>query len=107
MNIDEQYEVLITEACRIEIKKIYEYIKNDLYAENSAKKLMNKIEKVVMNLTYEPRIYAEIGIYKNIKRSYRRVVVDNFVLLYTIDEEAKKIYISHMYYGGCDYINKC
>jgi len=106
MNIDDQYEVLITESCRIEIKKIYEYIKNNLYAENSAKKLMNKIEKTVMNLTYAPRIYAEIGIYKNTKRSYRRIVVDNFIVLYIIDEDDKKIYISHMYYGGSDYINK-
>ncbi len=36
-------------------------------------------------------------------RNYRRIVIKNFVVLYTIDEEHKIVYISHMYYGKRNY----
>lgn len=34
------------------------------------------------------------------------MVINNYVILYTIDEEKKKVYVSHIYYGGSDYINR-
>lgn len=85
---------------------MYDYIRDNLYAENAAKRIMNKVEEFTSNLAYAPRIYAEIDKYKGTKKIYRRIIIDNYVLLYTIDEDAKKVYVSHMYYGGSDYINK-
>lgn len=106
MDINDEYEVYFTEECIREIRKIYAYIKENLYAEKSADRIMNKVEEFTSNLVYAPRIYAEIDKYKGTKKIYRRIVIYNYVLLYTIDEEKKKVYISHMYYGGSDYINK-
>ena len=106
MSTKDKYDVEFTQECRGEIKKIYSYIKEALYIENAAKRIMNKIEEAIKNLSYTPRIYVEINRYSGIKRIYRRIIIDKYVLLYTIDEETKKVYISHMYYGGSDYINK-
>jgi len=105
MSIDENYEVVFTEECRKEIRKVYKYIKENLYADNAARALMNKIEKLISNLASTPKMYVEIKSYMGLKRSYRRIAIDNYVLLYTIDEEKKKVYVSHMYYGGIDYLS--
>lgn len=35
---------------------------------------------------------------------FRRMVVKNFVVLYTVDDSKKKVYIVHMYYGRRNYL---
>lgn len=106
MDINEKYNVEITGECKKEIRKIYNYIADSLDAEKAAQDLMRKVEEFTSNLAYAPRIYAEIDKYKDTKRVYRRIVINNYVLLYTIDETEKTIYVSHMYYAGSDYLNK-
>ena len=95
MDISNQYQVEFTDECKREIRKIYNYIKEDLYAEEAAQNLMIKIEE-----------FTSIDKYKGTDRIYRRMVINSYVILYTIDEENKKVYVSHMYYSGSDYINK-
>ena len=34
-----------------------------------------------------------------LKREYRRIVIKKYVILYTIDFENRKVYISHMIYS--------
>ena len=67
---------------------------------------MKKLEEYVSDLSYSPRLYVEIEKYKGTKKVYRRMVVNKYVVLYNIDEEKKKVFIAHMFYGGSDYINK-
>ena len=69
MSIDENYEVVFTEECRKEIRKVYKYIKENLYANNAAIDLMNKIEKVISNLASTPKMYVEINGYGGLKRT--------------------------------------
>lgn len=106
MNISDDYIVEFTEECTKEIKKIYEYIKYNFYLENTASSIMIEIEEKVNNLKRYPKMYNEVDKYKDMYRKYRKIVVKNYILLYTIDENNKKIYISHMYYGGSNYLNK-
>ena len=56
-------------------------------------------------LKESPKIYAKINKRDRLNREYRRMVIDNYVILYTIIEEDKVILISHMYYGGRNYID--
>ncbi len=106
MDISEHYEVEFTQECTNEIKKIYKYIRDVLCNEIAAKRLMKKLEEYVSDLSYSPRLYVEIEKYKGTKKVYRRMVVNKYVVLYNIDEEKKKVFIAHMFYGGSDYINK-
>ena len=55
-------------------------------------------------MKHSPKIYAEIEKLDELKRNYRRIVTKNFVILYTIDEDNSVVYISHMYYGGRNYL---
>ena len=57
-----------------------------------------------MDLAESPKIYAKIDKKDRMKREFKRMVVDNFIDLYTIDEHKKTIYISHMYSGRRNYL---
>lgn len=105
MNTD-KYKIIITPTCSKEINKVYEYINSSLYAEVAAKKLMKKIEDKVQSLKYAPKIHTKIEKCDELERIYRRIVIDNYVMIYTIDEKNMIIYIVHMYYAGSNYLNK-
>lgn len=100
-----KYDIIVTETCQKEIEQIYDYISNNLYAEKAAKRLMGKVEKSIKNLKYFPYIHSMIkSKYKNVKENYRRIIVNNYVILYLIAEEEKSIYISHMFYSKSNYL---
>lgn len=99
-----QYEIIVTPTGAREISRIYEYISEDLYAEKAAKDLMKNLEEEFRNLKSMPQIHTKIEkVDDELMRNYRRIVIKNFVVLYTIDEEHKIVYISHMYYGKRNY----
>lgn len=100
-----KYKVVITPTAYNEIDSIYNYITMNLYAEKAAKKLMNKVEEKVQKLKYSPKMYNEIRKIDELKKIYRRIVIDNYVILYTIDENNNTVFVSHMYYGGTNYMN--
>lgn len=100
----EIYEIEFTEDARDEIREIYEYISKNLVNKEAAKRLMRKMRKTVMDLAESPRLYAKIEKKDRMKREFRRILVDNYIILYTIDEDKKTVYISHMYYGKRNYL---
>ena len=100
-----EYKIIITPMAYKEINEIYDYITENLYAENASKRLMKKVEEEIQKLKYAPKIHAEIEKQDELRRIYRRIVIDNYIILYTIDTENKTIFIAHMYYGGRNYLS--
>ena len=99
-----KYKVIITPTAYREINRIYDYISEDLYAEKAAKDLMQKIEDEVQKLKYAPEIHTKIEKFDELKRQYRRIVVKNYIILYTVDNEKEVVYVAHIYYGGRNYL---
>lgn len=104
MNI-KKYNLIFTPTAIKEINKIYNYISKNLSVKSSANKLMRKIEQKVQELKYTPKMYQIIEIDKKLKLNYRKIVINNYVLLYTINENEKTVYIMHIYYASSNYLN--
>ena len=99
-----EFEVEFTDKCIEEMNEIYEYISNNLKENMAAKRLMKEVADKVLDLANAPEIYMKIGKVDKLKREYHRMVVKNYVVLYTIDFEKRKVYISRMIYGRRDYL---
>lgn len=99
------YEIIISENCLEEIEEIFSYIEKDLKAEQAANRLREKIIENIRGLKNSPKIYAKIDRTDRAGRDYRRIVVNNYTIIYTIIEENKTILISHIYYGRRNYLN--
>lgn len=99
------FEVEFTDKCIEEMTEIYEYICNNLKENNAAKRLMTEVTDKILDLANAPELYMKIGKTDKLKREYHRMVVKNYVILYTIDFEKRKVYISRMIYGRRNYLN--
>ena len=105
MGISEnKYKIVFTNDSIEEMDSIYNYISKKLYAPNSARRLMAQVEEEIQSLEYMPQKYAVIKRFPEIDMEYRRIVIKNFVVIYTISEKEKIIYIVHMYYGRSNYL---
>lgn len=100
-----RYNIIIVPTAIKEINKIYEYIADDLYAEKATTILMNKIEKAINELTYAPKIHMEIEKINELRKKYRRIVIQNYMILYTIDDYSRTVYVSHVYYKRRNYLD--
>ena len=104
MNI--KYEVIITERAKQELKEIYEYISKSLMEENTADKLIDKIEKELLQLEDIPEGFSVIENYRKKDFEYRRLPINNYVAIYRIDKEKREVYIIRIVYGGRNYLNE-
>lgn len=101
----ELLDVEFTEECIEEMNAIYEYISNNLKEDNVARRLMTEVANYVLDLANAPELYMKIGKVDRLKRNYHRMVIKNYVVLYTVDFEKKTVYISHIIYGRRNYLN--
>lgn len=100
-----EYEIVISKTCLEEIEETCNYIEKELKAEQASNRLREKIKETILGLKNSPKIYAEIGKKDRAGRNYRKIVIDNYIIIYTIIEEDKTLLISHMYYCGRNYLD--
>ena len=100
-----EYRVKLTDQFLDEFEEICDYISNKLKNIDASNRLREKVIYNVLLLENSPRMCTEIEKTDRTERQYRRLVVNNYVILYTIDEEEKIVYIAHIYYGGRNYLD--
>jgi plasmid stabilization system protein ParE len=97
------YNISITDGASAELGEILDYIINRLQNPSAAKDFLDKVGECYGRLADNPKIYQQCD-YENFKeKGYRKAVVKNFVIIYRIDEAAKKVYILHIFYGRQNY----
>lgn len=101
---NELFKVEFTDQCIEEMTEIYDYIVDKLKAYKAAENLINEVNDRVIELGRFPELYTKIGKADRLKRDYHRILIKNYVLLYTIDYEKRKVLISRMIYGRRNYL---
>lgn len=99
-----EYKVKLADEFIEEFEEICEYISNKLKNIDASNRLREKVMYNVLLLENSPKMFVEIEKIDRTDRIYRRIVINNFVVLYTIDEAEKVVYVAHVYYGGRNYI---
>lgn len=100
-----EYRLKLTEQFLDEIEEICDYISNKLKNVDASNRLREKVIYNILLLENSPKMCTEIEKIDRTERQYRRMVINNYVILYTIDESEKIVYISHIYYGGRNYLD--
>ena len=102
--VTNNYEIIFTDTAKEELEKIYEYISKHLYETSAAKRLMKKIEQNFLRLEKNPYSCMEVCV-KPHDKTYRRLVIGNYIGLYDIDEKSKQVIIYRIFNGRMDYLN--
>ena len=97
------YEIVFTDTAKEELEEIYEYISEHLLEVGIANRLMDKIEQSILRLEQNPYSCVEIHI-KPHNNLYRKLVIDNYVVLYEVEETYKQVILYRVLYGKRDYL---
>ena len=100
-----EYKVKLTDNFLDEFEEIYNYISDKLKNVDASNRLREKVIYNVLLLENSPKMFTQIEKVDRVERQYRRMIINNYVILYTIDDPEKIVYIAHIYYGGRNYLD--
>lgn len=99
----EEYTLRFMPIAADDLDSIYDYISNRLSAQQAAHNLMKKMEECYMHLKTMPHMGTKcLDEYLN-KKGYRKLIVDNFITLYKVDDEKKIVTVMRVIYGRRQY----
>lgn len=94
------YFVEISERAEHDLRNIYEYIAFELSSPENASGQLERLEKNIMGLEQMPNRFRRYENEPWHSRGLRVLPVDNFVVFYIPDEEAKNVTVVRVMYAG-------
>jgi len=100
---NKNYGLKFTSIAEEDLDEIYGYISTKLFAEMAAANLMDKIENAIKRLARFPFScsLASDKLLKN--KGYRKLIVDNYIVFYLLNEAEKQVIIMRVLYGASKY----
>ena len=96
------FEVLLSQEFCDEITGIYNYISEKLLASDTAKKQVERILEKVESLNIFPKRFSVAERIQRKNKVFRKMLVDNFIVFYYIEENKNKVFVVHVFYAGRD-----
>ena len=98
-----EYYVKLTSKAFSDIDGIYKYISENLCANSSAINIVNQIEEAIFSLETFPNrgSIRRTGRYAN--KNYRQLFVANYVIVYKVVEESKKVIVMTVKYARSNF----
>ena len=97
------YKLEYLPIARKDMLEIVRYISLELHNPDAANRLalelVNAVEKV-LRFPYATPVYQTI---RPLKHEYRKILVQNFLIFYLIDEEKKLVTVARVVYAKRDY----
>ena len=95
-----KYKVIYTPEASEDLRSIYYHIAKRLFAPIAARNQVNRIRKEIKNLDIFPSRYAFIECEPWHSIGVHCFPVDNYSILYTINEEQLRVDIVRIFYSG-------
>ena len=96
----DKYKVMINPRAIRELDNIYEYIAHEKLAPENAKGQVDRIKKAVLSLDTFPQSHQERNEGRYAGKSYRQLLIDNYIAIFRIDELHKTVYVVTIQYQG-------
>ena len=100
---EHKYRMRFTPKAAEDLDAIYEYVFSSLSATIAAEDLMEHMEKAVQQLLQFPLSGSYVREEALKAKGYRKVVVDNYLLFYVVDEAKKQVVIRRVLFGASRY----
>ena len=95
-----KFAVIISDDAKKDIVDVLNYISENLFNPTAANKLWEEMKDAVNRASMFPYAMQEFKDEKITQgKSYRRLDVNNYVLIYRIKEEQKEIYVLAVFYA--------
>jgi plasmid stabilization system protein ParE len=98
--VDKKYTVTVTATAREAIREQVRYIAIDQRAPQNAAEWLGRVWSCIDQLEFLPRRFAAADGYDHLPYVVRRVVLDNHLILFTIDDACDTVYIVGLRHGA-------
>lgn len=98
MDTDSSYKLIFTKRFIRELEKVDKYLSENVYFPNY---LMRKIDDALIQISIFPKSHERIE-----NTQYRKALVKKYIIIYTVNEKKKEIYILHIFHSKSDYQRK-
>ena len=86
-----------------DLEQIYIYIAEKLFADVAADRLLNKIEDSIIRLINFPYSGNFVSDELLNSKGYRKLIVDNYLVFYLVNEIEKQVVIMRILFGAQNY----
>jgi len=101
--VENIFEIKITDEARHDLEKIYDYISLELKNDIAAKKLIRKIRDSIIRLREFPYMSELLKDEILRKKGYRKIVIDNYIVIYKVNKDEKSVIIVRIIYNRRQY----
>jgi len=98
------YKIDVSEDAHRDLDEIITYIALVLTNATAAIKLLDKIEKSYQSLVDNPYLYSLCDDASLQEKGYRKIAINNYLVLYRIDGKRKKVFVVRILYGARNYV---
>ena len=98
-----RYSLKFNQKAYEDIDQIFSYITEILYNEVAAENLIDKIEQSVRRLQEFPYSCSYVSDDLLKEKGYRKLVVDNYIVFYLVDETEKRVIVMRILFGAQKY----
>ena len=98
-----RYRVDVSEPAENDLKDIVRYIAAQLSAPQTALEMLEAIENATAGLAEMPERATPISDESLAVMGYRKLIVKNYIVFFSIDEKAKVVDIERILYGRRDW----
>ena len=103
--MDKKYNIIIEKYAQKDLEPIYNYICNKLVNKEAAITLLNKINEKFDSIALFPKS-APLIINNYVKnKNIRKLLIDNYIAFYEVDDIKNEIRIIRIMYGMQNYID--
>ena len=100
------YDLLITAAAEADLDCIVEYMAVKLANPSAASNFLDRVEACYQVLQTTPLAYALCSDDVLQAKQYRRAVINNFLLVFRIEDKHKTVHVLRFFYGRQDYVRQ-
>lgn len=96
----DKYKISIYPKAFKELDEIFKYIAIEKQSPENAKAQTDRIRQALQSLEVFPQSHQERLEGRYAKRGYRQLLIDNYIIIYKINEVNKMVYIVTIQYAG-------
>ena len=100
-----QYNLHVTDSALGDMEEIHQHIAKVLLEPQTALKMIDLLEKSIDKVLHMPHSRPIVTDARLSLKGYRKLVVKNYIVFYTVDDDAKMVYVERALYGRRDWIS--
>lgn len=99
-SILDKYKVKVSPRAIRELDSIYEYIAKEKLTPENAKGQADRIKTAILSLDTFPQSHQERNAGRYAGKGYRQLLIDNYIVIFRIDDVCKMVYVITIQYQG-------